>query len=488
MALTRQFVKYAATVCWLCASSLPAQAPAPSAAPQDWFVTVGKSIPVDSPLPIYRVDVTDPTVVEAVGISPKELLINGKAPGETSVFLWQTGGSRLQYDVIVRPNPAKMDAVRQQIELEFPGSEVSLAPEGDSIFVRGTVKDLNTAERVAAMAATLGKVVNLLHVEVPKEEPQILVKVRFCDVDRSASRNLSIDFASGALGQTSAVGPDQPFSLDGNKTASLSSAVNIFLFRPDINLSAAIQALASKNLIQMLAEPTVPAYNGKPASFVAGGEFPFPMVQPGSNGTAGAVTIQWREYGVRLNFLPTITPRGTIHLEVAPEVSSLDYSHVISVAGTSIPALSSRKVRTEIELSSGQSFVIAGLLDNQTTDNLSKVPGIGDLPILGKLFQSKVISRTNSELLVIVTPELVRPIPQGNPVPDLQYPQTFLPDNTKTPLRQPGMDSTGPVPVTPPQPTVPVETLLDEAQTQQQAGPAAAPAAASPAAAGGPQQ
>ena len=236
---------------------------------------------------------------------------------------------------------------------------------------------------------------------------------------------------------------------------------------------AAIQALASKSLLEMLAEPTVPAINGKPASFVAGGEFPFPMVQPGSNGSSSVITISWREYGIRLNFLPIITPRGTIRLQVAPEVSSLDYTHAVTVAGTTVPALSTRRVSTEIELQSGQSFVIAGLLDNQTTDNFSKIPGIGDIPILGKLFQSKTISRTNSELLVIVTPEIVRPIPEGQPVPDLNYPQTFLPNNTTaSPLHHPGMSTTGAVPVTPPTHTVPLEQLV---QQPLQGTPAAAP-------------
>jgi pilus assembly protein CpaC len=467
----------------LCLGALPAQQPSASSpdSAENWTVTVGKSLMVDSPLPVKRISVADGALADAVAVAPKEVLINGKAPGETSVIVWQENGARLIYNLTVRVSPARVDAIRQQIALEFPEDDITIASDNNgAVFVRGTVKDVTDAARVAAIAATLGKVVNLLHVEVPPVEAQIAVKVRFCNVDRTVSRSLSLDLASGALNQTTAIGVDQPISTNGAQTFSLSEAVNIFLFRHDLNLGVALQALASKNLLEMLAEPTVPAINGKAASFVAGGEFPFPVVQPGSNGSSSVITIAWREYGIRLNFLPLITPRGTIRLHVAPEVSSLDYTHAVSVGGTTVPALSTRKVQTEIELESGQSFVIAGLLDNQTTENLSKVPGIGDIPIIGKLFQSKTISRSNSELLVIVTPEIVRPIPAGQPAPDLNFPQTFLPDNTTTPLRHPGMDKTGPVPVTPLSKTVPLEQLL-QPEKQEYAAPAATPAANAPA-------
>ncbi len=178
----------------------------------------------------------------------------------------------------------------------------------------------------------------------------------------------------------------------------------------------------------------------------------------------------WREYGVRLSFLPTVTPRGTIRLKVAPEVSSLDYTNAITVEGVTVPGLSSRRVQTEVELESGQTFVIAGLLDHQTTDNLSKIPGISSIPVLGKLFQSKQTTRSNSELLVIITPEMVRPIPAGGKVPELQYPQAFLPTDSGIPVSQPGLDKTGPVPVKPASDTIPVEQL------KQNGAPAAPPA------------
>jgi pilus assembly protein CpaC len=210
------------------------------------------------------------------------------------------------------------------------------------------------------------------------------------------------------------------------------------------------------------------AINGKQASFVAGGEFPFPMLQGGAG--VGAVTIMFREFGVRLNFLPAVTPRGTIRLQVAPEVSSLDYAHAVTFQGFTIPALATRRVVTEVELESGQSFVIAGLLDNQTTENLNKIPGLANIPLFGKLFQTKSVSRSNSELLVIVTPEIVRPIPAGQPIPSLNYPLSFLPSANANDLRQPGLGQTGPVPVQAPADSVPVEELAQQ-QKQGQAPP-----------------
>ena len=159
-------------------------------------------------------------------------------------------------------------------------------------------------------------------------------------------------------------------------------------------------------MLQILAEPNLLAMNGHLATFVAGGEFPFPTLQGGGGGV-GQVTIAFREFGIKLRFTPIITPRGTIRLHIAPEVSSLDFADALTANGGTVPALTTRKVETEVELEDGQSFAIAGLLDRQTTESLSKIPGLGDIPILGKLFSSKTISRSNSELVVIVTPELV---------------------------------------------------------------------------------
>jgi pilus assembly protein CpaC len=259
--------------------------------------------------------------------------------------------------------------------------------------------------------------------------------------------------------------------------ATLADALNLFFFRPDLNLGATIQALEVKGLLQVLAEPNMLAENGKQASFLAGGEFPFPSVSA-STGGAPMVTIQFREFGVRLTFTPTITPRGTIDLQVAPEVSALDFTNGLSVSGFTVPALTTRKMNTRVELNEGQSFAIGGLLDNTTTSTFEKIPFIGSIPILGKLFQSKSVSKQNTELIVIVTPELVRPIPAGQPVPELNYPKPFLEPNTGRYPRTPGIDATGLVPVTPPDAAIPIESLIQSllpvAAAAQQGTPPAA--------------
>ena len=439
-------------------------------------VTVGKSLVIDSPVNIQRVSVANDTLAEALAVTPRELLINGKAPGETTLVLWEQGGRRVHYDIMVRPSPARVEAVRQQIASELSGQDITVTVEGENVFLRGRARDVVNAERASAIAGTLGKVVNLLHVNVPPVETQILLKVRFANVDRGASRELGVNLIStGALNTpgTVSTGTFAPprLSVQPNSTEfTVADALNLFLFRRDLNLGATIKALQSRRLLEMLAEPNVMATNGKPASFVSGGEFPFPTLQGGGGGL-GAVTIVFREFGVRINFLPNITPRGTIRLQVMPEVSSLDFANGLNFQGFTIPALNTRRVQTEVELEDGQSFAIAGLLDNRTIDSFSKIPGIGDIPLLGKLFQTHAVQRNNSELLILVTPEVVRPIPKGQPLPEMEFPEPFMKD-TRTDLpRTPGINVTGPVPVTPPQETIPFEQLQQKTQATPPAQP-----------------
>jgi pilus assembly protein CpaC len=201
--------------------------------------------------------------------------------------------------------------------------------------------------------------------------------------------------------------------------------MNILYWRPDIDMGAVLKDLETKNVLQILAEPNVLALSGHPASFLAGGEFPFPTLQGGGSGV-GQVTIQFREFGVRLKFLPEITPRGTIHLSIEPEVSSLDYSNGLTVSGFTVPGLATRRVQTEMELENGQSFAIAGLLDAQTTETFERMPGIGNIPILGKLFQSRSVNKSKAELLILVTPELVKPIGASEPLPKLDMPKQLM--------------------------------------------------------------
>ncbi|HYL34541.1 MAG TPA: pilus assembly protein N-terminal domain-containing protein [Bryobacteraceae bacterium] len=450
----------------------------PATGARELFVTVGKSLLVDSPTVIRRVSVANGTIAEAIATSPREVLVNGKAPGETSLIVWQDNGNRLIFDLVVQANPARLDAINRELHTELPGDNVSITLEDGVPFLRGTTKDLTEADRAVLIASTLGRPVNLLRVNVPPVEAQILIKVRFIDVDRTHSQQLGINlFSTGALNTpgsvtTGAFTPPQinvTPTLPGvpaTTTLSLTNALNIFLFRPDLNLGATIQALAAQSWLQILAEPNVLTINNRSASFLAGGEFPFPTLQGGGAGL-GAVTIQFREFGVRINFTPTVTPRGTIRLQVTPEVSSLDFANGLTFQGFTIPGLSTRRVQTEIELESGQSFAIGGLLDNRLTDQLSKIPGLGDIPFFGKLFRSRTLQKNNSELLIIVTPEIVRPIPSGQPLPSLKFPFEFMQPNTaSTPPRTPGIETTGPVPVHPPQETLPVEQLMQSTRPQ----------------------
>ena len=440
-------------------------------------VTVGKSMIIDSPLPIQRVSVANENLAETVAVDPQQVLINGKAPGETSLIVWQRDGARMVYDLTVRMSPARLDAVRQEIARDYPKDNITVSFDNDTAFVRGTVKDVTAAERVMAIASTLGKAVNLLRVELPPVETQVLLHVKFASVDRTNSMNLALGLSSGAGNTVSGIGTGAPVVTTQTTSTpyqvletALSSAMNIFLYRQDINVLAGLQALETKGLAEVLAEPNVLAIDGKPASFVAGGQFPFPMVQGGAS--VGAVTISWKEYGIRLNFLPNVTPRGTIRLQVEPEVSALDYSNAVTISGFTVPALTTRRVETEVELESGQSFVIAGLLNDQVTQTLSKIPGIGDIPLLGKLFQSKTQTKSNTELLVIVTPEVVRPIPAGQQQPAVKYTIPFLTKNSTAPMAQPGLGQTGPVPVKPSTETLPAEELMMQ-RKQGQASPTA---------------
>ena len=441
------------------------------AAPGKLVVTVGKSLIIDSPMNIQRVSVANGELVEAVAVNPKEVLINGKAPGETSLIIWQQGGNRLLYDLTVRISSVRLENVRQQLARDFPQDEINVTFDNETAFVRGRVKDLNAADRVMAIAASLGKAVNLLRVDVPPVETQILLHVRFANVDRGASQDLGVNLASTAFNQSTAISTGQYPGPQVNTSGSISisDALNVLLFRKDINLGATIKALESKRMLETLAEPNVMAINGKPASFISGGEFPVPMVQGG--GSVGAVSISFREFGIRINFLPKVTPRGTIQLQVSPEVSSLDYSNAVTFQGYTIPALATRRIQTEVELDSGQSFVIAGLLDNRTTETLNKIPGLSAIPLLGKIFQSRAIAKNNSELMVIVTPEVIRPIPAGQPLPSLNMPVPFMSKNSDIEPRSPGIDKTGPVPVKGPYETMPVEQLIQQRKEGQAAPP-----------------
>lgn len=463
----------------LCADYLHAASQQPGVVTQpgteQLLVNVGKTLILDMPVNIQRVSIANPLTAEAIPVSARSLMINGKATGDTSLVIWLDDGSRRIYELKVPPNTARVEAALEQLQREF-GPDVQLTADATSVYVTGTVKDLFEADRAVAIATPLGKVINLLRIQTPPQEQQVLLKVRFADVDRTKSLQAGINFFGSPHGYPFNVGtgssPPTTVSalpLPGAPTSfSLADSLNLLLFDPHANVGATLQALAGQNLLQILAEPNLLAMNGKAATFLAGGQFPFPTLQGGGGGV-GQVTVSFKEFGIRLTFLPTITPRGTIRLHIAPEVSSLDYANSLIVSGSTVPAIDTRKVDTEVELQSGQSFGIAGLLNNQTTEALAKIPGLGDIPLLGKLFQSKQVTKNNSELLVIVTAELVAPIPDGQQLPDLPRPSSFIkgPGILTTPPRTPGTDQTGPGPQKSPRP----EITYQEMQVIQKTAP-----------------
>ena len=473
-------------------SALFAQAPAPapptagsSAQDQanDLIVGVGKSVLVDCAQPIERIAVGSGDIAEATAVSPTEIMLNGKTAGETSLIVWQQGGTRQFFNITVRASSAavndRLESLRRELRTELPGQTLRVTSENGLVFLRGTVNDLTSSDRAVQIASTACKVVNLLYVNVPPPEPQILLKVRFASLDRNLNKQLGANlFSLGAANTVGAVSTQQyspPTITQGTAaagttaatpaTATLGNLLNLFIFRPDINLGATIQALEQKGIVQILAEPNVMTVNGKQGSFLAGGQYPYPVVQGVGGGSAGAVTIQFKEFGVRLNFIPTVTPRGTIRLQVAPEVSSLDFANGVTISGFTVPGVDIRRVKTEVELSEGQSFAIGGLLDNRETQTFSKIPFIGDVPVLGKFFQSINKSRTNTELIVIVTPEIVHPIPTGAPLPTLKYPETFLPSASGIPMTTP--ETPGATAATPPPATMPIEKLIQSMQPEQ---------------------
>jgi pilus assembly protein CpaC len=466
------FCAVALVVC--AASGLQAQSSPPVSQPaasiqdsaNDLYVAVGKTVLVDTAKPIKRIAVGLGEIAETHAISRTEIMVSGKTPGETSLIIWDTLGGRQFFNVKVSASASasnsNMDAIRRQLRTELPGQNLSATFDNNLVFLRGTVKDLTSSSRAVQIASSAGKVVNLLNVKLPPIDPQILLKVRFISVDRTKAMQLGINMFNNGLGN--AIGSVSTGQFTPPLTTATGTTIanneNITAIFPGLgNVGATITALSTKGVTEVLAEPNIMAVNGKEASFLAGGEYPYPVAQA-STGGAASITIMFKEYGIRLNFIPVVTPRGTIRLQIAPEVSSLDFTNAVEISGFEVPAITSRKMKTEVELADGQSFVIAGLLDNNETETFQKIPFLGDIPILGKFFQSMSKNKTNTELIVLVTPELVAPIQAGEPLPELKFPSKFLPPNSGIPMNTPDAKTAENTPAPAPA-AIPIEKLLD---------------------------
>lgn len=442
-------------------------------------IEVGKTALIDFVQPVTRVSIGLGEIAEVNAVSPTEVLINGEKPGSTTLIVWERGGGRQFFNVAVHASQFEskdmLASIRRAMSAQLPGQNIKVSGEDGLIYLRGTATDLNSSNRavdIAQAAVGKNKVVNLLYVDVPATPPQILLRVHFMSVDRSLIKQFGLNiFSTGATNSlgTISTGQYQPPGVStssgtGGAAATVGNALNLFIFRPDLNLGATLAALENQGLVESLAEPNLLAEDGKEASFLAGGEYPYPVVQGASGAGVAPVTIMFKEYGIRLSFIPTIMPQGTIRLQLAPEVSSLDFTNAVQISGFNVPAIDIRTVTTEVELKSGQSFVIGGLLDNTETQTFEKIPFLGDIPILGKLFQSMERQKNNTELIVLVTPEIVPAIPAGQPLPNLNYPIKFLPTNSHIPMYNP----TAPVPNPPETTAIPVEQLVESMKPEKQ--------------------
>jgi pilus assembly protein CpaC len=434
------------------AGSAPPQSTGPSAqsAPEasgsaPLRVMVGKSLLINTTERIKRISVTDPNIADPTPITPTQILVHGRSPGEVSLLIWDELERSRSFDLRVDVDVSSLVEEERHV---FPDEQITVTPSRSAVVLSGHVSTEDVAKRAGQIADAYakGNVVNVLTFG-PVGADEVLLQVKFAEVDRSAALQLGVNFfvpsagnttantTTGQFGGTSIATSTTTTTTSNNVTTSqtsptpptinITNPLNILLFRSDLNFGAVIEALQTKSLLQILAEPNLIAVNGKEASFLAGGQFPFPIVQPGAGFTA--VTIAFKDFGVKLNFIPLIMPNGNIHLKVTPEVSTLDFTNALQISGFTVPALSTRKAETEFELQDGQSFVIAGLLDNRVTDVVNKMPAIGDIPILGYLFRSKSMQKSNSELMVLCTVHRISPAQQAPPGP--ANPQPFLDPN-----------------------------------------------------------
>ncbi len=375
-------------------------------------VSKGASVLLVNPVALQRFSVGEPGIAEATIVSPTEVVINGKGLGSTTLLIWDNSSQVKVYSVEVTADAPALERYLRQV---MPDEQISVTASGNSVTLGGTVKDPNSVQRAIDIARTSGA--TIIDNMVAPPAVQVLLHVRFAEISRSVLKRWST--------QLSTVNP-QNLSDNGNYTASTnpsSTATSVSFLLDNLpgnpQLQALINAAEQRGDFRDLAEPNLMTLPGKEAYFLAGGRFPFPAVQGG--GSSNAIGIQFEEFGVRLRFTPTITRSGAIRLKLQPEVSALDFANGLVISGFTIPSITARRAETEVELRAGQYLAIAGLLDNSVTDNISKIPFLGDIPILGQLFRSKNLQQKRTELLVLVSPELVvagdrpAPLPTGEP-------------------------------------------------------------------------
>ena len=423
-------------------------------------ITLGRSAVLTSSSPLRRIYIGNPAVLQTYTPGSSEIVLTAKTAGVSSMVLWDEAGGRRLYTVSADLDP---EALRASLSAAFPGSSIHVETGEGKVFLTGSVATDAASDAALKMASLYAKdVVNSLAI-VPVHGKQVQLKLRIVEVDRTRLEQYGVNiFAGGrtALGTTT-----QQFNSTASgsgPTLAISDPLNIFLYNAKLNVGLTVQDLEQKQILQVLAEPTLTTLSGLPARFLSGGEFPFPVVQ-GGTANSTAVTIQFRPYGVKVEFTPTVNPDGSIRIKLSPEVSTLDYSNAVTISGFTIPALSTRQTETEVEIQNGQSFIVSGLLDHRTTEIMSKMPGIGSVPILGALFRSKNFNHSVVELVIIVTATVVDPLATSPPaepeqpkmsVPNLE-PNAF--DGGRPDKPQHGVSPTAP-PTQTGQPASPIKT------------------------------
>lgn len=398
-----------------------------AAEPARVAITVGRSTVLQTDYDITRIAVTNPAVADAVVVQPREILIDGKGAGTVSLIVWGVG-RRDQYDVVVDHGTL---ALEQQLHLLFPGEDIQVSASDEAVVLHGNVSSNEVSLRIAEIAtaaSSKAKLINMLQLPGGNDSQQVMLQVRVAEVNRRALTEAGINLFADRKDVLSRMGTQQFAAPDFDQQGPavdehliFSDFLNLFFFNRTQGIGGVIRALQASGYFQTLAEPNLIAYNNQEASFLAGGEFPIPVIQ----GTSGQVTILFKEFGVKLNFTPRIAG-DTIRLKVRPEVSSLDFANGITLAGFRIPALTVRRAETDVELRDGQSFAIAGLLNNMAQNDSSAVPILSKLPIIGPLFRAKSDRAEQTELMVLVTPRLVRAL-DPDEVPSLPtQPGVFL--------------------------------------------------------------
>src|SRR3954462_6784713 len=467
----------------------------PAALPPDATsidLLVGRSTILNVGSAIARVSLTVPDVADAMVTAPTQLLIHGKAPGVISMFLWDRAGGIKTYEVNVRRD---LTQLIEQMRNLFPAVPISVVGSGKDVVISGTVSSKYVIDKAADVAGGYvekkDNVVNLLKQQEGVASNQIMLRVRFAEVSRSAMQELGASFILNQFKSdmwdaraTTQQFPAPAFDSDKPGGLTFSDFLNLFVFNSKQGFGAVVKALSNKGLFQSLAEPNLIALNGKEASFLAGGEYPYPVVQPGSGG-GSSVTIQFKEFGIRLHITPTVLGGDLINLKVRPEVSSLDFSNAVTLDGFRVPALSTRRTETEVELQDGQTFAIAGLMNNTLNTSMQKIPGIGDIPVLGYLFRSRAYQKNQPELVVMITPIIVRRgapgvstgLPaivepfMGGPGKTLPQPDPFV-GSPRYPAGAQPKGSTGAEPTAQPQTAMPTAPSQNTAQTSGPVQPA----------------